>query len=59
MELLKKLSFVDLLKGMKVILAVMGIDSISKLNKKQLTFKNRTGEIFFDIDKYFHHKLHI
>jgi glutamate synthase domain-containing protein 2 len=49
----------NLLKGMKVILAVMGIDSISKLNKKQLTFKNRNGEIFFDIDKYFHHKLHI
>ncbi len=49
----------NLLKGMKVILAIMGVKHVQDLEKKQLTFKNRSGEIFFDIDKYFHHKLHI
>ncbi len=49
----------NLIKGMKVILAVMGVKHVQELNKKQLTFKNRTGEIFFDIDQYFHQKLHI
>ena len=49
----------NLVKSMKVILCVMGIKSIKDLNKKLLTFKNRNGEIYFDIDKYFHHKLHI
>ena len=49
----------NLIKSMKVVLAVMGISKISELNKSQLTFKNRNGEIYFDIDKYFHHKLHV
>ena len=49
----------NLLKGMKVMLAIMGFKSINELGKKNLTFKNHNGEIFFDIDKYFHHKLHI
>ncbi len=49
----------NLLKGMKVMLAIMGFDHISKLSKKNLTFKDQNGEIFFDIDKHFHHKLHI
>jgi len=49
----------NLIKGMKVILAIMGIKHVQELEKKQLTFKNRSGEIFFDIDTYFHHKLHI
>lgn len=49
----------NMIKSMKVVLAVMGINKISKLNKKLLTFKNRNGEIYFDIDKYFHHKLHL
>jgi glutamate synthase domain-containing protein 2 len=49
----------NIIRSMKVILAVMGLKSIKELNKKLLTFKNRSGEIYFDIDKYFHHKLHI
>lgn len=49
----------NLLKGMKVILAVMGIKSIKQLDKKHLTYKSENGEIFFDIDHFFHHKLHI
>lgn len=49
----------NLVKNMKVLLSVMGIKHISELDKKYLTFKNRSGEIYFDIDKYFHQKLHI
>ncbi len=49
----------NLIKSMKVVLAVMGIKHIKELNKKHLTFKNRNGEIYFDIDQYFHHKLHV
>jgi len=49
----------NLIKSMKVVLAVMGIKDMNSLNKSMLTFKNRSGEIYFDIDKYFHNKLHI
>ena len=49
----------NLIKNMKVLLSVMGLKHISQLNKRHLTFKNRSGEIYFDIDKYFHQKLHI
>ncbi len=49
----------NMLKGMKTVLAIMGNTSINALDRKQLTFKNRSGEIFFDIDTYFHQKLHI
>ena len=49
----------NLVKSMKVVLAVMGLKHIKELNKKHLTFKNRNGEIYFDIDQYFHHKLHV
>jgi len=49
----------NLLKSMKMILAVMGVHHISELSKKYLTYKSRNGEVFFDIDKYFHQKLHL
>ena len=49
----------NLIKSMKVVLAIMGIKNMRDLNKSLLTFKNRSGEIYFDIDKYFHNKLHI
>lgn len=49
----------NLIKSMKVILAVMGVKKMKNVNKTLLTFKNRSGEIYFDIDKYFHHKLHV
>ena len=48
----------NLIKSMKVVLAVMGIKHIKELNKKHLTFKNENDEIYFDIDRYFHQKLH-
>ena len=49
----------NLLKGMKTMLAVMGFEHISQLSKKNLTYKNSNGEIYFDIDKYFKKKLHL
>lgn len=49
----------NLIAGMKMMLAIMGLKSIKDLNKSHLTFKNQNGEIYFDIDKHFHHKLHI
>jgi len=49
----------NLIKSMKVVLAVMGKKSIKDLDKSCLTFKNQNGEIYFDIDQYFHHKLHV
>lgn len=49
----------NLLKGMHTMLAVMGFDHISQLSKKNLTYKNSSGEIYFDIDKYFKKKLHL
>ena len=49
----------NLVKSMKVVLAVMGIKSIKDLDKSRLTFKNRNGEVFFDIDLHFRQKLHL
>ncbi len=49
----------NLIKSMKVVLCVMGVKNMKDLNKNLLTFKNQNGEIYFDIDKYFHQKLHI
>lgn len=49
----------NLVKGMKNVSAIMGVKSFSEFNKSHLTFKNQNGEIYFDIDKYFHHKLHV
>lgn len=46
----------NLIKGMKMMLAVMGFEHISQLSKKNLTFKNRSGEIYFNIDEYFKKK---
>jgi len=44
---------------MKTMLAVMGFEKISELSKKNLSYKNNSGEIYFDIDKYFKKKLHL
>ncbi|MDF1882132.1 FMN-binding glutamate synthase family protein [Sulfurimonas sp. MAG313] len=49
----------NLKKGIKTMLSVMGLKKVNMLNKNFLSYKNNNGEIFFDIDKYFHHKLHI
>ena len=49
----------NMIKGIKMILAVMGKKSINELNKSLLTYKNSAGEIYFDIDHYFKNKLHL
>ena len=49
----------NLLKGMKTMMAIMGIRRIDELGRNHLSYKNDTGEIFFDIDKHFQQKLHI
>lgn len=49
----------NLVKSMKTLLAVMGVKSIKELSKSNLTYKNRSGEIYFDVDDYFHQKLHV
>ena len=49
----------NLLKGIKTLQAVMGVSNIKDLSKKNLAFKNKQGEIYFDIEKYFHHKLDV
>jgi len=49
----------NLVKNMKVVLAIMGLKSIKELDRDRLTFKNRNGEIYFDVDVYFRQKLHL
>jgi glutamate synthase domain-containing protein 2 len=49
----------NLIKGMKTMLAIMGFEHIGELSKKNLSYKNTSGEIYFDIDKYFKKKLHL
>jgi glutamate synthase domain-containing protein 2 len=48
----------NLLKGVKNMLAVMGIHKITELGRHNLTFRNEGGEIYFDVDIYFHQKFH-
>ncbi|MDD2448596.1 MAG: FMN-binding glutamate synthase family protein [Sulfurimonas sp.] len=49
----------NLVKGMKMISAVMGIKNINDMNQKNLTYRDQNSELFFDIDKYFQQKLHV
>lgn len=48
----------NLLHGVKTLLAVMGYKHISKLCKQNLTYRNRNGDVYFNIDDYFSRKLH-
>lgn len=48
----------NLIKGIKNMMAVMEIKNITDLNRSHLTFRNENGEIYFDIDIYFHQKFH-
>lgn len=48
----------NLIKGLKTLLAVIGVAHISGLSKKNLTYK-KDGELFFNIDEYFNTKLHL
>jgi glutamate synthase domain-containing protein 2 len=48
----------NMLKGIRTLLAVMGKKNLSELSRKNLTYKTNTGEIYFDVDKYFEEKYH-
>jgi glutamate synthase domain-containing protein 2 len=49
----------NLVAGIKNLLAVMGKKNVETLCKENLTYKEESGEIYFNVDKYFHHKLHV
>lgn len=48
----------NLIKGIKTLLAVIGVANIKELSKANLTYK-KDGELFFNIDEYFKTKLHL
>ena len=43
----------QLLSGIRNLLAIMGLDSIKKLNKSHLIFKDHKGRTYMNVDKYF------
>lgn len=49
----------NLIKGIKTMLAVMGVGQVGDLDKTKLTFKNKNGEIYFDVDAYFAARMHV
>ncbi|WP_457596963.1 glutamate synthase-related protein [Hydrogenimonas sp.] len=48
----------NLLKGVRSLLAIMGKRHLGELSRKNLTYKTATGEIYFDVDRYFEEKFH-
>jgi glutamate synthase domain-containing protein 2 len=48
----------NLLHEIKIILAVMGVKHHSELNSKQLTFIDKNGFIYNDVNRYFDKKIH-
>lgn len=48
----------NLLKGLRTVMAVMGVARADQLSKKNVAFKNKQGEIFFDVDQYYNKKFH-
>jgi len=47
----------NLIKGLKTILAIMGKKSIQDLSNKNLTYINKQGFIYFNVETYFDEKL--
>ena len=43
----------QLLYGVRNLLAIMGVEHISKLNKTNLIFKDHTGKTYMNVDRYF------
>ena len=48
----------NLLNGIKTILAIMGYKDIKRFNKKNLTYRNKIGDVYFNVDDYFNKRLH-
>lgn len=49
----------QLLKGLKTILSVVGVEDVNKLDRSHIAFKDINGELFFEVDTYFQKKLNI
>jgi len=47
----------NLLKGVRTVLAIMGKANIDELDKENLTYVNKQGHIYFNINEYFAQKL--
>ncbi len=47
----------NLLKGVRTVLAIMGKANINELQKENLTYVNKQGHVYFDINEYFTQKL--
>ena len=47
----------QLLSGIRNLLAVIGVNHISKLNKSHLIFKDHTGKTYMNVEKYFQDSL--
>ena len=47
----------QLLSGIRNLLAIMGINNISKLNKDNLIFRDYTGKTYMDVERYFEEML--
>ncbi|WP_297431990.1 glutamate synthase-related protein, partial [Sulfurimonas sp.] len=47
----------QMLTGIRGLLAVMGIDELSKIGKKNLIFKDHTGKTYMNVDRYFEESL--
>jgi len=43
----------QLLYGIRNLLAIMGVNHISKLSKNNLLFKDHTGKTYMNVDQYF------
>lgn len=48
----------NLLKGLRTVMAVMGVARADQLSKRNVAFRNKQGEIFFDVDQYYNKKFH-
>jgi len=46
-----------MLSGIRGLLAVIGVDNLSKLSKKHLIFKDHTGKTYMNVDRYFEESL--
>ncbi|MDT8339291.1 MAG: FMN-binding glutamate synthase family protein [Sulfurimonas sp.] len=47
----------QMIHGMQQLLAIMGVDHISKLNKSHLIFKDHAGKTYMNVDNYFEEML--
>jgi glutamate synthase domain-containing protein 2 len=47
----------QMLSGIRGLLAIIGINNLSKLSKKHLIFKDHTGKTYMNVDRYFEESL--